>query len=141
RLRQLARAPLLGFEEAHVFYREHRLVGERLNQLDLFVGERPHRGSLQDDDADRSAFAEERNPKRRTHIELPVKHTVIRIGPNIWDMNDLAVKKGSSRHRASTRGDRISFHVSVVLGGVAVRRDMLEEFSDWTRQSRPVGLT
>src|SRR5262249_29143070 len=116
------------------------LIGEGRNQLDLLVGERPHRGSLQDNDADRGAFAEERNPKRRTHIELPVKHTVIRIGPNIWDMNDLAFKKGSSIHPPSTHRDAIRFHVSVVLGGVAVRRDMLEEFSDWTRQSRPVGL-
>src|SRR5262249_55032290 len=82
---------------------------------------------------------EERDPKRCTHIELPVNHYVIRISPNIRDMNDLAFE-GSSRHRASTRGDRISFHVSLVLGGVAVRRDMLEEFPNWARKGRPVGL-
>src|SRR5947207_1789751 len=107
-------------EQPYVLDRNHRLVGEGRDQFDLLLGKRPDGGSLQDDDADRSAFAEERDPKRRTHIELPVKYYVIWIGPNIWDMNDLAFEKGSSRHRASTQGDRISFHVSLALGGVAV---------------------
>jgi hypothetical protein len=73
-------------EQPYVLDRNHRLVGEGRDQFDLLLGKRPDGGSLQDDDADRSAFAEERDPKRRTHIELPVKYYVIRIGPNIWDM-------------------------------------------------------
>jgi hypothetical protein len=32
---------LLGFEQAHVFDGDHRLVGEGLEKRDLFVGERP----------------------------------------------------------------------------------------------------
>src|SRR5262249_19252012 len=140
RFGELARARLHLVEQPQVLDCDHRLVGERRDQFYLLVGKRPHCGSLQDDDADRSAFAEERDPKRCAHIELPVKHYVVRISPNIWGMDDLAFEKGSSRHRAPTRGDRIIFHVPLVLGGVAVRREMLEEFSNWTRKSRPLRL-
>ena len=45
RVRKRQRALLLGFEQAHVFDGDHRLVGEGLEKRDLFVGERPdHRG-------------------------------------------------------------------------------------------------
>src|SRR5215472_10514518 len=97
-------------EKARVLDCDHRLVGEGFDQLDLLFGKRPHRRSLQDDDADWRAFAEKRDRKRGTYIELRVAHCVIWVGTNIWDMNDLAFEKGAPRHRASTRGDRISFH-------------------------------
>ena len=41
RVRKRQRALLLGFEQAHVFDGDHRLVGEGLEKRDLFVGERP----------------------------------------------------------------------------------------------------
>ena len=43
---QLARARLHLVEQSHVFDRDHRLIGEGLTELDLFIGERasPHYG-------------------------------------------------------------------------------------------------
>ena len=42
RLGQFARARLHLVEQPHVLDRDHRLVGEGRDQLDLLVGERPH---------------------------------------------------------------------------------------------------
>ena len=52
--RQFARAGLHAFEQAHVLDRDRRLIGECRDQLDLFVGERPHLVTRQGQDADRS---------------------------------------------------------------------------------------
>ena len=43
RLREIARARLHLVEQPHVLDRDHRLVGEGGDQLDLLIGERPHR--------------------------------------------------------------------------------------------------
>ena len=43
RLRELAALVLDFVEQPHVLDRDHRLVGEGRDQLDLLVGERPHR--------------------------------------------------------------------------------------------------
>ena len=45
RLAQVARARLHLVEQPHVLDRDHRLVGEGGGQLDLLVGERPHRSA------------------------------------------------------------------------------------------------
>ena len=45
-------------EQAHVLDRDHRLVGEGLQQLDLLVGEVSHVGARDRDRADRSALAQ-----------------------------------------------------------------------------------
>ena len=42
RLRELARARLHLVEQPHILDRDHRLVGEGGDQLDLLVGEWPH---------------------------------------------------------------------------------------------------
>ena len=42
RLGKIARARLHLVEQPHVLDRDHRLVGEGRDQLDLLVGERPH---------------------------------------------------------------------------------------------------
>jgi hypothetical protein len=51
-------------EEPHVLDRDHRLVSEGGDQLDL-PGERAHHATHQDDHADRHAFAQQRNAKQR----------------------------------------------------------------------------
>ena len=48
RLGEIARARLHLVEQPHVLDRDHRLVGEGGDQLDLLVGERPDLGALQD---------------------------------------------------------------------------------------------
>ena len=52
RLGQLAVARLHLLEQAGVLDRDHRLVGEGLQQLDLLVAERPHLGAAYDERAD-----------------------------------------------------------------------------------------
>ena len=61
RLAQLARARLHLVEQPRVLDRDHRLVGEGRDQLDLFLGEGTHLLAPQDDHADRRAFPHERN--------------------------------------------------------------------------------
>jgi len=53
RLRQLFRARLHLLEQPHVFDRDHRLIGEGLQQRDLLVGERPDLGPADCEHADR----------------------------------------------------------------------------------------
>ena len=53
RLRELPALVLDFVEQPHVLDRDHRLVGEGGDQLDLLVGERAHRLALQNNDADR----------------------------------------------------------------------------------------
>jgi hypothetical protein len=55
-LGELARAHLHLVEQPHVFDRDHRLVGEGLDQLDLLLGERLHASALQVEDADRRSL-------------------------------------------------------------------------------------
>src|SRR5262249_25167087 len=61
RLREFAGARLHLVEQPHVLDRDHRLVGEGGEQLDLSVGERAHQTSRQDAHADRRSFAHERH--------------------------------------------------------------------------------
>ena len=71
-LGEVARARLHLVEQPHVLDRDHRLVGEGRDQLDLLVGERPHRRAGQHHDADRSSLAHKRDPQHRTEAgELP----------------------------------------------------------------------
>ena len=52
RLGQLARARLHLVEQPHVLDRDHRLVGEGLDQLDLLIGERLDLQAISQDDAE-----------------------------------------------------------------------------------------
>ena len=56
---------LLGLvEQPHVLDRDHRLVGEGLQQRDLLVGERAGVGRGRRDAADRPALAQQRHEQR-----------------------------------------------------------------------------
>src|SRR5262249_4646387 len=54
RLGEFARASLLRLKQACVLDGNYRLVGEGLDQLDLFLGERPNLGSVQKKNANRN---------------------------------------------------------------------------------------
>ena len=55
------------FEEANILDCDNRLVGECLNQLDLFVGEWAHGFALENDDADGRPFAQQRHAQHRAN--------------------------------------------------------------------------
>ena len=59
-------------EQPHVLDRDHRLVGEGRDQLDLLVGERPHLGARQRQHADRDALAQHRNAEHGAETAQPL---------------------------------------------------------------------
>ena len=69
-------------EQPHVLDRDHRLVGEGLDQLDLLVGERPHLRARQREDADRLALAQQRHAEDGAEAAEPLRlaKRVFRIG-------------------------------------------------------------
>jgi hypothetical protein len=98
RLGQFTRALLLGLEQAHVFDRDHRLVGEGLNQFDLPVRERPNFSARQDDYADRRTFTQQRHRQHGaesanscTHVRgLSICHPISWIGENVCNLGRTA---------------------------------------------------
>ncbi len=71
--RRLLLERLLGLvEQAHVLDRNHRLVGEGLEECELLVGERPHLHASRKDRADRNAFAHQRHSQCRTMPDQPL---------------------------------------------------------------------
>ena len=69
-------------EQPHVFDRDHRLVGEGLDQLDLLAGKRPYDRTQQQKYADRVSLAQQRHSKHRAKAGslLNFNHGVFRIG-------------------------------------------------------------
>ena len=105
--RQLELAALvLDFvEQPHVLDRDRRLVGEGRDQLDLLVGERPHLGARQGQNADRHALAQHRNAEHGAEAaqSLCLGKGVVRVGQHVGDMNDLAFEQGPPGQRAAFR--------------------------------------
>src|ERR671912_1512497 len=64
RLRKITVADLQLFEEPDVFDGDYCLIGKRLQQCDLFLGERSDFQSTYENRPDRHAFAQERSCKR-----------------------------------------------------------------------------
>jgi hypothetical protein len=106
------RVLLLGFEQAHVFDRDHRLVGEGLEQRDLSVVEPPDLHPPYQDDSDRGALAQQRRRKRRAMAFLfcvDVAHRVLTgLGGEIMDMNRPTVACGPPDHRVSVCGNSLA---------------------------------
>ena len=61
RFGKLARALLLRLEQPRVLDRDHRLVGEGLDQLDLLLSERPYGSAMQDEHANRNPLSQKRH--------------------------------------------------------------------------------
>ena len=65
RFGQVLRAPLHFFEQARVLDRDHGLVGECLDKLDLFICERSRRATRDHEDADRNPVTQHGHAKGR----------------------------------------------------------------------------
>ncbi len=127
RLAELARARLHFIEQPHVLDGNHRLVGEGGDQFDLLVGERPHLGACQCQNADRNAFAHHRNPEDGaiTAQLLCLCPSVLRVGQNIGDVDGCAFEHGSSYDRAAGQLDGMIFHIFVEGRRVVVQSSVL----------------
>jgi hypothetical protein len=103
---------LLGFEQPHVFDRDHRLVGEGLEKRDLSVVERPDLHSPYQDDSNRGALAQQRRRKCRAMAFLfcvDGAHRVLTgLGGEIMDMNRPAIACGPPDHRVSVCGNSLA---------------------------------
>ena len=109
-------------EQPHVLNRDHRLVGKGGDQLDLPFRKWPHGGPLQIDHTDRCSFAQHRNTEHcvdAADLCRPAKG-VLRIGQDVGNLNDLAFQKRPSDYRSASEWNRMSGHVGLVLGCVAV---------------------
>ena len=111
-LAQIPVARLQLLEEAHVLDRDDRLRGERLEELDLLVGEGPHLVAAHHHGAERHALAHERRHQGRP---VPVgprvgrSHGVLRgLGRQIGDVDGAAVHHGPARHPLPV--DRLGGH-------------------------------
>ena len=96
---QFARAGLHAFEQAHVLDCNRGLVGECRDQLDLFVGERPHFRARQAQHADRDALAQHRDGENCAVIaqSLPLNQGVFRISLYVGDMHRPALRAARAR--------------------------------------------
>ncbi len=109
RLGELARSRLLGLEQPHVLDRDHRLVGEGRDQLDLLVGERPHRGPRQRDYPNRFSFTQKRHAEKSAVAAagLVFGGNVFRICQDIQNMNRSAFQCRSSGNRSTAWRNRV----------------------------------
>src|SRR5262245_49542136 len=105
RLGEFARARLHLVEQAHVLNRNHRLVGEGVDQLYFLVTERPHGRAGQDDHADRRSFAQQRYPKRGpvTAELLALEEAIFRIGKDVRNVRNGAFDQDSSDYSIAPR--------------------------------------
>ena len=99
RLGQLARARLHLVEQPHVLDRDHRLVGEGGDELDLLIGEWAYRLALQDDHADGCSFAQQRNTQHgmKAANSHGFEKSVFGIGLHIHDMDRPCLQGQSGR--------------------------------------------
>src|SRR5436309_3472144 len=95
-------------EKANVLDCDHRLIGERLHQLDLLVGEGTYGSAHQRDNADRISFSQQRNAKdgAKTGSFLAFPESVLWVQQDIGQLNWLMLDHGSPVNASSTRLER-----------------------------------
>src|SRR5262249_1779628 len=128
RFGKLARARLHLIEQAHVFDRDHRLVGEGGDKADLLLGEWPHRLGLQDNDPDWSSFAQQWQPQPRASAAdfRSFLQGVFRIGQNIGDLDDASFLQDTTEDRSSPGWDWMLFHERLEFGRKTVKGNLPE---------------
>src|SRR5262249_42709719 len=128
RLRKLAAARLRLVEQPHILHGDHRLVCERLDQLDLLVGERLYGIARASDHPDRGSLAHQRYAEQGAAADfLRGGELIVRIGLGIDNMHGPTFKQRSA-HDAVTPGlewDALKHRYE--LRRLAVICDRLEE--------------
>ncbi len=121
RLGELPTLILNFFEQTCVLDRDHGLVCEGPDKLDLLIRKRPHCCPGQRDDANRLSLSQKRHPEHGAKRVKANKlsHGVFRIGLSIRNMDYLAFEHGTSCQRSPTDRNRMLLEVLFELGGVA----------------------
>src|SRR5262249_44732644 len=99
---QFAGASLNAFKQANILDCDCCLIGEGLDQCDLFISKRPDLRFRESDDALRNSFAEHRDGEHSPKSEyfLGLIECVFRVSQCIDDLHWTALEQGSA-HRAS----------------------------------------
>ena len=103
-LAQVACARLHLVKQPHVLDRDHSLVGEGGEQLDLLVGKRPHGAPRQRQCTNGNAFAQQRHTKHGAPASQPLflRLTVLGVCQDIRDVNHAALEGNTPDERVSS---------------------------------------
>ena len=142
RFRQFARAGFHAFEQPHVLDRDHRLVGEGGDQLDLLVAKRLHCTTRQQNHADWISFAQEGDAEHGAIVGLflDFDHRVFRIRKNVRHMNCLAKYNRSPDHAPSPWLVRDALEKLVQFRGKTVGRSVIISRAFLTRNGSHIRL-
>src|SRR5262249_3813348 len=126
RLAQLARALLLGLEQAYILDGDHGLVGERTQQFDLLVGEGTHCLATEHDHADGRSFPQQRDAQQRMQLAEPnrLSEGELGVGCDVRDLNSFAVCDNAADDRSTPELDRMTLHELVELSWVVVASNL-----------------
>src|SRR5262249_54030908 len=93
RFGQLARALLFGLEQPRVLNRDHCLIGEGFDQLDLLVRERTYSAALQDEHTNRDPLSQKRHAQECAKVADSCEFTELefRISKNVRNLNGYAL--------------------------------------------------
>ena len=128
RLVEFRRAGLHFLEQAGILDGDDRLVGERPDQIDVFVGERLDLGTAQHEHADRTSLSHQRHAQHRPEPD-PVRRLqerVFRVGKHVGHLHDLVIEQypplhgAASRRQALVLGVRQPIGREIVVSGVVV---------------------
>src|SRR5262245_53314921 len=100
---EIAGARLDLVEQPHVLDRDHRLVSEGADQLDLFLRERSYLVPCQRDHANRFSLAQQRYPKHGAQA-VPLLYfgvRVFRVSQHVGDMNGLSFQNRAPDNASS----------------------------------------
>ena len=123
---ELRALPLDRFDKAGVRDRDRRLVSEGLDERDVFVGEGLWFTAHEDDDADELVLDHDRDPDRRSVVLPRTAIGVLRVVPDIRDVDRLTGDRGPAGGRRSVESMRmLSVVLSTLCLGV-VRRHVQE---------------
>src|SRR5262249_18770964 len=105
RLGELARARLHLVEQPHVLDRDHRLVGEGGQQVDLLIGECADGKSSKSEYAYQRSLSHERNTQHgmKSKTLLRLRQRVFRVGSGVLDMHRSTIEQYTSDQSFAAR--------------------------------------
>ena len=126
-------------EETHVLDRDHRLVGEGLDQLDLPCRERLHLRARQDKHADGLTLAQQGHPETGSIVAmlLVAERIVVGVCEDIGYVDRLAAECDPSRRAARVHRERMGTSIVLELRRKAMARSHMIEFPA-TLENQPV---
>ena len=141
-LLEVAGACLDFVEKAYVLDRDHRLIREGRDEVDLPLIEGPDLAASERHDADRLAVAHQRDPEQGAISAGPFRFVpgVIRVPLDILDLDDLAFQQGSARDVSFLRSDGNRPDVFTELVREAVQRLTEERAVALTRDGADIGV-